>query len=295
MKNYWKLRKQLPNRKNEEVVSDFLLSLKLANRSEYTLIKYREVLEDFFGDKKDDYSILSSEEIFRWIQANKNHLKEKSLHIYLAIISSFYSFCVREGLIEHSLIKRRWFPSLPQSVPKFLGKGDIAKVRQASEQTSLRNQGLIELMLSSGCRLGEVHRLNIEDVELENRTARVLGKGKKIRHIHFSDKCAIILERYLIAREVKPTSPLFVAERKESRLSIARIKAIVDEIGKKAGLSTRLHPHRFRHTFATELLAKGAEISFISEELGHSNLSTTQIYARLTNQTIISQYRKFMG
>lgn len=164
-----------------------------------------------------------------------------------------------------------------------------------SERSSLRNQTLVEFMLTSGCRVGEVHRLNLEDVDLENRTARVVGKGKKIRNVHFSEKCAVLLERYLEARQEKASFPLFTVKGTGSRLSIPAIRKIMYELGEKAGLSTKLHPHRLRHTFATELLAKGAELSFISDELGHADLGTTQTYARLPNQVIISQYRKYMG
>lgn len=113
--------------------------------------------------------------------------------------------------------------------------------------------------------------------------------------VHFSEKCAILLERYLETRlNVDDSSPLFI-NKVENRIDIRSYFTIIAEIGKSAGLSSNLHPHRFRHTFATELLTKGADLSFISEELGHSDLKTTQIYARVPNQSIVAQYRKFMG
>jgi site-specific recombinase XerD len=124
----------------------------------------------------------------------------------------------------------------------------------------------------------------------------VLGKGKKIRSIHFSDKCAVLLKRYLSTRHIlNPSSPLFVSRSTEKRLGINGFHIMLNRIGKKAGLVSKMHAHRCRHTFATNLLSKGAELSFISDELGHASLSTTQIYARIPNQQIISQYRKFMG
>jgi site-specific recombinase XerD len=296
MERYWELTRTLPNEENQEVLSQFLLNLKLLNRSPKTIFGYRRFLEKFFGDMDDSFSSLTSDKILYWLQKNKGDIKDSSYSCRLYILSSFYNFCLLESLVVRSPIKKRWFPRLPKPVPKYLDKGDIAKVRYESERTSLRNRAIVEFMLTSGCRIGELHQLNMEDVDLENRTARVVGKGKKIRHVHFSEKCAVLLERYLEDRPKNESSPLFFTLKGEiKRLSIVRIRVVINELGENAGLSSKLNPHRFRHTFATELLAKGAELSFISDELGHANSETTQIYARLPDQQIISQYRKFMG
>lgn len=296
MERYWELTKTLPNQENQKVITYFLRSLKTSNRTKVTIVGYRQFLEWFFGDMKESFSTLSSDQILDWLQKNRGQIKDSSYRRRLDILSSFYKFCLLDSLIERSPIKRRWFPRLPKPVPKYLDKGDIAKVRNESEKTALRNQAIVEFMLTSGCRVGEVHQLNVEDVDLENRTARVIGKGKKIRNVHFSEKCAVLLERYLEYRQKSESAPLFLTLRGEkTRLSIRAIGAIIGKLGEQAGLSTSLHPHRFRHTFATELLAKGAELSFISDELGHADLETTLIYARIPNHQIISQYRKFMG
>ncbi|SFD39895.1 integrase/recombinase XerD [Bacillus sp. OV194] len=295
MERYWELTRTLPNQENQEVVGYFLRSLKSSNRSELTILRYRRFLEWFFEEMEDTFSSLSSDKILDWLQTNRGQIKDSTYRKRLDVLSSFYNFCVQDSLLERSPIKRRWFPRLPKPLPKYLEKGDIAKVRNESERTSLRNQAIVEFMLTSGCRISEVCQLNIEDVDLENRTARVVGKGKKIRNVHFSEKCAILLDRYSETRQEMGSSPLFVTKRKKTRLDKGMIYRIVKMIGEDAGLLTKLHPHRLRHTFATELLAKGAELSFISDELGHANLETTQIYARLPNQQIISQYRKFMG
>jgi site-specific recombinase XerD len=296
MGKYWELTRTLPNEKNQEIVRHFLLHLKLSNRSEVTILGYRKFLEWFFLDKVDPFTSLTSDQILDWLQNNRGQIKDSTYRRRLDILSSFYNFCVNEYLIERSPIKRRWFPRLPKPVPKYLDKGEVAKIRNESERTYLRNQVIVEFMLTSGCRVGEVYKLNIEDLDIENRTARVKGKGKKIRNVHFSEKCAVLLERYLNLRQGNKSSPLFISFKgKKTRLSVRGIQAVISKIGEGAGLSSRLYPHRLRHTFATELLSKGAELSFISDELGHVNLETTLIYARLPNQQIISQYRKFMG
>lgn len=292
--NYWELRKALPNEKNKETIEDFLLNMKLGNKSQGSIILYRRFLEHFFMDMDEPFSSLSPDTIHQWFLTKQAKVKDATFRLRMSMLSSFYTFCVQEGLVEKSPIKSRWFPRLPQAVPKYLDKEEIAKTRKQSEMIKLRNQVIVELMLSSGCRIAELVQLNREDVDLENRSARVMGKGKKIRHIHFTEKCAVLLEKHMASIQNHSSPALFISTRKE-RLGVRIIGRMVANLGKEAGLSSPLYPHRLRHTFATELLSKGAELSFISEELGHSDLTTTQIYARLPNKEIISLYRKYMG
>ncbi|WP_064093160.1 tyrosine-type recombinase/integrase [Rossellomorea aquimaris] len=190
-------------------------------------------------------------------------------------------------------MKSRWAPRLPQPVPKYVEKRGIAKVRIQTEKKILRDQLLFEFLLSSGCRVAEAQQLDIDDVNLEYRTARITGKGEKIRQVHFTERCAYLFEKYLESHP-KNVKAVFISS-KGKRLSKRRIQIIINEIGEEAGVTPRLYPHKLRHTFATELLAKGADLSFIGGELGHSDIATTRIYARLPKKEIISMYRKFMG
>lgn len=293
MEKYWELRKTFLNSANQEVVGEFLLSLKLANGSEKTVRTYRWYLEKFFEKREESFLTLSSDTIYQWFQKYDGVKSEATIKLRLCILSSFYKFCVQEELLEKSPIKTRWHPRLPQPIPHYLEKSELAKTRQQTELSSLRNQVLIEFMVTSGCRVSEIVGLNQSDVNLENRTARVIGKGKKIREVHFTEKCALLMERYL-TDEVKKCEALFVTTNGK-RLGVRAIQHLVRAIGEEAQLGKRLFPHRLRHTFATELLSKGAELSFIADELGHTDVRTTQIYARLPKQELITLYRKYMG
>lgn len=293
MEKYWELRKTFPNSANQEVVGEFLLSLKLANCSVETVRTYRWYLEKFFENREESFLTLSSDTIHQWFQKYDGVKSDATVKLRLCILSSFYNFCVIEELLEKSPIKTRWLPRLPQPIPHYLEKSELAKTRKQTEETTLRNRVLIEFMLTSGCRVSEIVGLNQSDVDLENRTARVIGKGKKIREVHFSEKCAILMERYL-TDEVKKCEALFVTANGK-RLGVRGVQYIVHDIGEEAQLNKRLFPHRLRHTFATELLSKGAELSFIADELGHTDIRTTQIYARLPKQELITLYRKYMG
>jgi len=294
-KKEWEIQIPLPNRENQNVLHEFLLSLKVMNYSMVTVNNYRYSLQTFFKEQTALFSTLSSEEILDWLHIYAKGKKEKTVMNKINALMGFYHFCVEEGHIEKCPIKSRWYPLLPKPVPKYLGREDVAKIRQQAEKEPLRNRVLLEFLLTSGCRVGETHRLNRGDVDLESRTAIVIGKGKKIRQVHFTERCSLLLERYLETRKDQKTALFISSQGKRPRMSIVSMQTTVRRIGKEANLSRSLHPHRLRHTFATDLLAKGADLSFIADELGHSDLNTTQVYTHVQNSTIIAMYQKYMG
>lgn len=292
---YWEVHVFLPNQENLRVINDYLLHLKAMNYSKATIKFYRFSLQTFFKNRKELFSDLASETILIWLNQYKKGRKETTFSNQLSALTSFYAFCIEEGYIEKSPIKARWYPRLPKPIPKYLEKDEVAKVWQESEKEGLRNRALMEFLLSSGCRIGEVHHVNRTDIDLEERTALVKGKGNKIRQIHFTEKCALLLERYLESRNDQNPALFVKMKGKPTRLSIVRMQSILREIGERAGLTGSFHPHRLRHTFATQLLEKGADLAYIADELGHSELVSTQIYANVTKRKIISMYRKYMG
>lgn len=183
-----------------------------------------------------------------------------------------------------------WRPRLPRTLPKYLNSSELARVKIKAEKLSPRDRALVGFLLSSGCRRSEVSGLDVEDIDLDNRTARVLGKGNKIREVHFDEESALILKQYLNNRP-KDKKPLFLNQFKERLMPIG-IYAITTKLGKKADLLNSFSPHCCRHTFATNMIARGAELEFIGNELGHRDLNTTRIYARILSEQIIAAYRK---
>jgi site-specific recombinase XerD len=292
---YWEVKIQLPNLENKRVINEYLLSLKVANQSFHTINNLRYFLQTFFKEQRASFSSLTSDEIQKWLIQHHKGVKENTIKFHISALSTFYAFCVEEGYLEKSPIKLRWFPRCPKPIPKYLEKEEIAKIRCQSEKGLLRDRAMLEFLLSSGCRVGEVHRLDRVDVDLESRTARVVGKGSKIRQVHFSEKCSLLLERYLESRKDGNQALFVTSGIISNRITRRWIEIIFNRIGKEAGLAGSLHPHRLRHTFATEFLAKGADLLFISDELGHSDLKTTQVYANLPKSKVITLYRKYMG
>lgn len=289
----WVLKKTLTNARNQEVINEFLLSMRVANLSEGTIINYRNFLSAFFQKKEESFDSLTSDSILTWLIKLQNEIKESTVCSYLSMLNSFFRFCVEEEYMEKSYIKMRWFPRIPNSIPKFLEKHEVAKIHLMCESVDIRKRAILEFFFATGCRIGEVPGLDKEHIDFENRTAIVTGKGKKIRTVHFTEKCSLLIEKYLATR-TDNLPPLFASKWGE-RIKPSYIRKIVRELGESASLTTPLHPHRIRHTFATELLVKGASLSFIADELGHKDLKVTQIYARFPKQEILSMYRKYMG
>ena len=276
------------------VLNEYLLSLKLANKAEATISKYRIILERFFSECTVSLEEVTSENVLKWLNEFSKDKKAKTIDLYLSCISSFFNFCLAEDYMDTVVIKKRWRPKIPQALPKFLNDQEYARVKHVAESLSLRNRALILFLFSSGCRRSEVSNLSIQDVNLETRTAEVKGKGKKIRQVHFSVDCALVLKDYLSTRVYDTSDALFVT-RHGLALQPGGIFKIIEKLGKEAELSQSLHPHCCRHTFATNMLARGATLEFIADEMGHADLNTTRVYARIPTEDMILAYQNKMG
>ncbi|MYL34272.1 tyrosine-type recombinase/integrase [Pontibacillus yanchengensis] len=275
-------------------MNEYLLSLKLENKAEATITKYCSIMEQFFTTCTFPVSEVYSDYVLNWIKDFSKDKKPKTIDLYLATLSSFFQFCLEEEYMDHVVMKKRWRPKIHQALPHYLTEQEYARVLMAAEDLSLRNRSLVLFLFSSGCRRSEVANLNVEDVDLDKRTVKVKGKGSKIRHIHFSEQCCLVLREYLKTRETKPTDPLFM-NKFGARLQTGGIYKVTSKLGKMAGLEKELNPHACRHTFATTMLAKGASLEFIADELGHSDLNTTRVYARIPTEDMMLAYQNKMG
>lgn len=294
IKKYWISTDTEIRLETRNILNEYLLNLKLSNKAEATITKYKAILGGFLRDCPISLEQLHSDDVFKWLQSYAVNKKEKTMNLVLATLSSFFKFCLMEDYMSEMVIKKRWRPKIPKSLPKYLNEQEYAKVKMVAEQLSLRDRGVVLFLFSSGCRRAEVAQLTIKDIDIEKRTAKVKGKGNKIRTVHFSIDCAFILKDYLGTREYVQTDPLFL-NRWGHPLGQNGIYEIIKKLGKLAELPSPLHPHCCRHTFATNLLAKGADIQFIAEEMGHTDLNTTRVYARIPTEDMILAYQNIMG
>lgn len=293
MDKYWQVENEELAKESQSVLNDFLLTKKLANKSELTIRRYRGFLEKFLSDINKSIKDLTSRDILDYIICKFKEYNDYTTNGYISILSSFFRYCYNEEYIDDMLVKSRWKPKLPKPLPKYLEKAELAKIKLEAEKSSIRDRVIFELLLCTGCRVAEVHGLNIENIDLKNRTARVLGKGKKIRTIFFTEYCSILLGKYL-ENHPSDTGALFIG-RDNKRISIRTIQRVIKGLGEKACLSNKISPKNLRHTLATVLLSKGASLDFIRTILGHEDIQTTRIYARLPTEQVISLYRRYMG
>ncbi|NCT55347.1 tyrosine-type recombinase/integrase [bacterium] len=194
-------------------------------------------------------------------------------------------------------------------VPKFLTKEDLERLfsrQNVSKRSGLRDRAILELLYSTGLRVSELTALNLTDLSpqvLESKEFTVIGKGRKARTVYLTDPAVNWLKRYLSIRK-DPFKPLFVrysgksmdlndADGKSLRLTPRSVQRMIKKYSVQAGIAVDVTPHVLRHSFATHILKKGADIRSVQELLGHSNISTTQIYTHLTNQDLKKTHQKF--
>ena len=169
---------------------------------------------------------------------------------------------------------------------------ELERLRDACQ--GYREKALVEFLVSSGCRLSEVAQLNVSDLDLIGRTVRVTGKGDKDRQVYFSVRARLMVQEYMVSR--KGGTGLFVSSKSPYEpLKPRAIQRIIRAISERAGLEKHVHPHLLRHTFATHALNGGMDVTVIQKLLGHEDVSTTQIYAEMSDETIKHQYNKYVA
>ena len=235
----------------------------------------------------------------RDIRGFLSHLVEQgyssaSIARNLAALRSFFRFLCRCGTLETNPAKGIVAPKRGRKLPKFLTIGEMEAVLEApgdDSALSLRNHAIVELFYSTGIRLSELVGLRMGDVDWIGESLKVRGKGRKERIVPFGRKAGVALQRYLRAgnRDLKAVEPIFVTSRSRG-ISTRQVQRIVRDILSRAALRKGLSPHVLRHSFATHLLERGADILSVKELLGHASLSTTQVYTHLTVEKLKEIY-----
>lgn len=226
-------------------------------------------------------------------------LKPISICRKMEAIKSFYGFQAAERRITTNPAEGFRQPRLPMRLPRYLTEAEVASLLRVPFDGSferLRTKTVFELLYACGLRVSELVGLRPERINLEDGWVRVLGKGSKERLIPLHKRAVELLRKYLSRRQARfpgradPEAFLGRGGRKISRLQVWRdLRAL----GKSAGLRRPLHPHLLRHTFATHLLQRGADLRSVQEMLGHASLATTQIYTHLDSSGLKSAHEKF--
>lgn len=218
----------------------------------------------------------------------------------LASLRSFFRFGQREGWVEGNPAKALRNPRKPRNLPHFLSSQELARLLAAPPANTpmgLRDRAVLETMYSAGLRVSEVVGLNESDVDLRAEILRVRGKGRKERLAPIGSFAARALRRWLAVRRLHPSQPAGAAapvfvNRFGRRLTTRSVARMLEKYLRIAGLDRRTTPHSLRHSFATHLLDRGADIRSVQELLGHKSLVTTQIYTHVSTASLRAVYEK---
>ncbi len=296
----------------EDAVADFLEYLELEqNRSKKTIENYSHYLmrlSDYAGDIK--LSDIDPELIRKWrLWLNRlgtntsDELSKITQNYHLIALRGFLRFCARRGWeampadkIELSRTKR---PQVTFLTPEELER--LAAQPDASKLVGARDRAIIELLFSSGLRVSELVGLDRDHINLKRREFMVRGKGQKDRPIFISSEAADWIEKYLNMRQDNAT-PLFIrysgvkaadTSGNFQRLTARSVQRMVARYARLAGITKHVSPHTLRHSFATDLLMNGADLRSVQAMLGHSNISTTQIYTHVTDPHLKAVHEQF--
>ena len=297
-----------------EALTDFLEHLEVeSGRSQKTIINYQLYLErfiDFAGDIPVD-KITS--ELIRQYRLWLNRYKNDNTGESLSLITQSYHLIALRGLLTY--LSRRDIKSLatdkiilPKTVRKqvtFLQYDEVLRMIEqipTDTESGLRDRAIVELLFSSGLRVSELVNLNRDHINLKRREFMVRGKGQKDRPVFISKGAAEHVSTYLNSR-TDSLPALFLSYSKRTttpstsgdyrRLSARSIQRMVSQYARLAGITKHVSPHTMRHSFATDLLMNGADLRSVQSMLGHSNISTTQVYTHVTDQHLKDIHERF--
>ena len=289
------------NNVNREYVIDFLNYLLIDKKySKNTIYSYEEELKQYlkYLENKDCLTITRSY-IYEFLKKKReNNISEKSISHALIVIRNFYKYLEIEDLIKENPALSIELAKLPKRLPNVLSKKEITEVLniELNDKYDYRNKAMIELMYSSGLRISELINLKVNDLNINMATIRVFGKGSKERIIPIGNYALEYLKVYLDSyRKLflkKENDYLFLNNRGNLMTRQAFFK-IIKEIEKNTATNKEFSPHTIRHSFASHLLENGADLRSIQELLGHSNISTTQIYTHISDKKLENNYHEF--
>ncbi len=273
-------------------VKEFFVRKKMKGCSDGTLKRYQELLLDFCRWLNKDIKTVTDADVLAYLAfCGGRGASNRTLDGKRRVLTSFFSYMHDTGKIPKNPMKSVDPIKYKAEVRKPLNDIELERVRNACQTP--REKAIFEVLYSTGCRVSEIVGLNWTDIDQQNRSAVVTGKGNQERFVFFNAKSLLAIERYMDTRD-DCNEALFVSERDpHDRLKKSAIEKIIRSIGERSGIGRRLFPHLLRHTFATDMLEHGAKIDEVSTLLGHKKLETTRIYAKTSVSAVAQAHRRF--
>jgi len=273
----------------------FLTVKKLDGLSKNTLNSYKLHLVRFssFTHKNiGDITVMDIRIYLAELMKQKN-IKNTTLNTEISVLKSFFGWLADNEYINKSPMNQIKQAKVDKRLRKSLNQEELERLRDACKTS--RQRALLEFMFSTGCRLSEIVSVNRLDLNWNDRSLKVIGKGNKERQVYFSEKAKLYIKKYMLECGINESEALFITERKPyKRLENRAIQCEISKIAKSAGFDKAIFPHLLRHTMATLALKSGASLTTIQHLLGHTDASTTQIYAETDKDTVREEYRKYL-
>lgn len=266
--------------------------------SKMTIISYQKDLDDFFSfvEKYNiNYLNLSKDDIRLYLKLlDERKLKSSTISRRISCLRTFYNYLEDQKMVDGNVFKLIRNPKLDRKLPNYLSYEELRVIFDSidiSDSVGLRNRLLIEMLYATGCRVSEIANIKISDINFNNNSIKIFGKGSKERIVYFGDYARYYLDLYLNKNINNNGKYLFVNENND-KMDITEIEKIIRDIVHNLTIKSHVTPHTFRHTFATHLLNNGADIKTVQELLGHSSLNTTGIYTHVSNERLKEIYFK---
>lgn len=284
----------------QRYIDKFINYLKIEKGvSNHTIINYTidlKMFSSFLGEAGVDSVDHLALRRFLAVLRSKNYSK-RTVARKLASLRSFFRFLYREGHIKANPITAISSPKLDKKLPKFLDVGKVTKLILSPDvktPSGLRDRAILETLYSCGIRVSELVGLNVDDIDFISGVIKVLGKGRKERMVPIGDMALGSIRKYTESRRngrAKENKAVFLNSR-GGRLTDRSVRRVIDKYIHACSAEEKISPHSLRHSFATHLLDKGADLRSVQELLGHMNLSTTQIYTHVTMERLKNVYDK---
>ena len=286
----------------KDAIEDFInycvfekgLSDKTKESYENDLKVYSEFLKE---NNIENIEKIKSEHIKDFLKARENEETTTIAH-NLTVIKNFHTYLLKENITKNNVSEFIERPKLKKALPKTLSIEDVDKLLNIELKTPFdyRNKAMLELMYGCGLRVSELISIELNDIDMVNCLIRVYGKGSKEREIPLGEYAIHYLQEYISRRDLllkkKPCTKLFLNNHGQGMTRQGFFKNL-KEILKEKGLNPEVSPHTLRHSFATHLINQGADLRSIQEMLGHSDISTTKIYTKVTDEKVLNDYNEY--
>ena len=274
-------------------INQFMAAKRIDGLSPETLRGYQNVLNNFAKHVTKSVSRITTDDMREYIAhlSGERHYKETSLQTAINTLKSFFAWMLVEEIIKKNPMLKIRSPKLDKRNARHgLCPEDLERLLDAC--ADYREKMLVELFVTSGCRLSELKGIRLGDINWRENSVRVTGKGKKQRTVYFTPRARLVMDEYLKRRKGGGDALIANSRAPYGPLKQRAIQKVLQIIGERAGLAERVCPHKLRHTFAKKALNGGMVISVLQCIMGHEDINTTLIYASHDEDTIRHQYNK---